>query len=79
MTRNEAIELLNRLQSRIDNDSFWWALDFAIKELEERPTAEWIAIKPSYPFPFECSHCGHRNSHKPKYCSNCGARMEGGI
>lgn len=42
-----------------------------------RWTGEWITIKPSYPFPFECSNCGHQNLHKPRYCSCCGAKMKG--
>lgn len=34
MERDEAIEILERMQSRIENDSFWLALDLAIETLE---------------------------------------------
>lgn len=47
MTNNEAIEILERMKSRVANDSFWLALDFAIKELEERPTGK-------------CDNCDYR-------------------
>lgn len=47
MTQNEAIEILERMKSRVKNDSFWLALDFAIKELEERP-------------PRKCNNCDYR-------------------
>lgn len=34
MERDEAIEILERMKSRIDNDSYWLALDLAIETLE---------------------------------------------
>lgn len=40
---------------------------------ELRPEGQWLEIKPSYPYPFKCSVCGHMHSHKPRYCSACGA------
>lgn len=84
MQTEQAIKILEntyiiaaRRSGKIENVK---ALALAINALrgkEERPTGEWIAIKPSYPFPFECSNCGHQNMHKPRYCSHCGARMKG--
>lgn len=34
---------------------------------------QWLDVKPTYPYPFKCSVCGHANSHKPRFCSCCGA------
>lgn len=39
----------------------------------ERPKGKWLDVIPTYPYPFKCSVCGHMNSHKPRYCSNCGS------
>lgn len=37
------------------------------------PKGEWLDVKPTYPYPFKCSVCGHLNSHKPRFCSACGS------
>ncbi len=34
---------------------------------------EWLDVKPTYPYPFKCSVCGHLHSHKPRFCSACGS------
>ena len=87
MNKNEAIELLERLKSRIANDSFELALDFAIKALEERPTGKWQARSNKdyagggYYF---CNKCSQRYSFggyfeldNENFCPNCGADMKG--
>lgn len=47
----------------------------AVKAIREIVTqrGEWLDVKPTYPYPLKCSVCGHMNSHKPRYCSNCGS------
>lgn len=47
----------------------------AVKAIREIVTqrGEWLDVKPAYPYPFECSVCGHMHSHKPRYCSACGS------
>lgn len=47
----------------------------AVKAIRDivTPKGEWLDVKPTYPYPLKCSVCGHMNSHKPRYCSNCGS------
>lgn len=89
MTNKEAIEILGRMKSRINNDTFESALDLAIKSLEERPKGRWIYHKADgYFLPkMECSVCGaidclldttpKRFKQVYTHCWNCGANMKG--
>lgn len=45
--------------------------------------AEWVVCGDGDNVPWMCSHCGKTTAHKykviyGKYCSNCGAKMDGG-
>ena len=35
-------------------------------------------VRPYYLFCSECHHSQYSRRHMPKYCSNCGAKMDGG-
>lgn len=61
-----------------DSDMFY-ICEIAKLYIESQRPAEWLDVKPTYPYPFKCSNCGHANSHKPRYCSYCGKRMKNGV
>lgn len=50
------------------------------KQLEERRRAEWEEpYKNDIWDCYRCTACGHKGINKTKFCSNCGAKMEGSI
>ena len=67
------------------HQNFIDALNYAIKELEERPRlqGEWIctfhSTFPQYePDEYRCSICNCVGNKRDKFCNVCGAQMKGG-
>ena len=76
MQQEEVIKVLNKyandyLTAKEDYPAF----DYAIECVKERKTGRWIIGN----YGFICSLCGteERKNHFPKYCPECGAKMEG--
>ena len=84
MSREEAIEKLELMRQKVDEETYR-ALILAIKALEqEQKSGKWIelpkALNPNEN-PCKCSECGHILSFmnyypKSNFCPNCGAKME---
>lgn len=78
MTREEAIKRLKEARNTIQPFRYVdEAIDYAIKALEQEPkTGHWVK-KSQYGNDY-CSECDYEllMRGKPKYCPNCGARME---
>lgn len=89
MTKEEAIKVLEKVASIIDDPSIemtgreWDEFDdlkravipVAIEALKsERLKGEWI---PNSPFTGLCSECGGNGNLKDNFCPNCGADMRG--
>lgn len=82
MTREEAIEILEEVKNFDDSmyqfiPAYNEALDMAIKALEQEPkTGHWVK-KSQYGNDY-CSECDYEllMRGKPKYCPNCGTKME---
>jgi len=84
MTREEAVIILNGFKNNpLFSDTHAQAFDMAISALENK--GEWITDKERLGYWIstcsECGHIFHGNEvliYKPKFCSNCGARMREG-
>lgn len=89
MTREEKIKILKSRKEEAETDGyvgFVEALDSAIKALEQEPkTGHWfVDERPESDREIICSNCEqpifkyHKMDfdYRPKYCPNCGARME---
>jgi len=85
MTNEEAINILKQRQCCMecvadckceDCDK---AFEMAIESLENQKTGHWVKDEEmSIMFDiWACSECGCDGAEHFKYCSNCGARMEG--
>ena len=71
----EIDRIINTVQKETD---MYYICELAKMYIESQRPAEWEDVKPTYPYPFKCSNCGHLNSHKPRHCSSCGKRMKNG-
>lgn len=83
MTNKQVIDILRIIRYRYENDEdgveFRYAIDLAIKALEERPKGEWKDHR-------WCSNCGcgiptdvygtSITEEEAHFCVECGARME---
>ena len=90
MTAETAIFQLKQFKKRLhmdDTDEYeinTESIDMAIKALEQEPkTGHWIFDKEKLGYWIstcsECEHIFHGDElliYKPKYCANCGAKME---
>lgn len=86
MTNKEIIEhLLSIKKWGILTDKDRQSLNLVIKELEERPTGEWIECEEWHETYYECSVCkepwctieGTPAENLMNYCPCCGAKMQG--
>ena len=90
ITREEAIERIQSIKSKVSLYDDVLALRMAEEALENQKTGHWVElnVNPDGTHNIYCSNCnkcqkfkGHANSYnaktKLKYCFNCGAKMEG--
>ena len=90
MNKEEAITHLEEVKSALDNvfsftaEEKAEAIDLAIKALK-KPAGHWIIRKGEPDIlattgkRIECSECGFVTAYgSPRYCFNCGAKMEKG-
>lgn len=62
------------------NEYDYWAIDMAIKDLEQGPKeGHWIPLGNYDDYgnenSYKCSECGDISTYPDNFCPNCGARM----
>ena len=52
---------------------------YRIRDIEDGGKAKWVVDggRMVIVMKYKCSKCGNRSAEKTRYCSCCGARMEG--
>ena len=85
------IEAARKLYNILHDDSFSWtpesveAFHVAIEALKascsETPNSKWVRVSAdrytrSSDYIYKCSKCGEHTVGMPRYCPNCGAKME---
>lgn len=75
------LDTLKNIKSGFEKDEWLKddveALDYAIKVIESQKTGHWIEHEIKTIQWVECSECHITYKFKTRYCSNCGAKMEG--
>ena len=79
MTRDEAIDVLDRNYPDKCFGILCDAVDMAIEALEGQKTGKWIQEKEGHFYHrYHCDNCGYYLIGKPtKYCPECGAHIVG--
>lgn len=81
MTREEAIDRLQSIKSKVSLYKDVVALRMAEEALKSQKTGHWIFKNDNIAIPtgyYQCSECEEGKSlNKDNFCPNCGAKMEG--